>query len=115
VNVIPVKSGVRAVVGEFNLKFQLIPLDLFATDRAKLTYPGSAPSTVGEAGGHPSRTERFSGFFSDDEFVGHDGSPGFKGSASCQMPEGRTPVSRHPEPDGRQLLGYTFKDRRIRV
>src|SRR4030095_4848578 len=33
---------------------------------------------------------------------------------SCQMPGGRTPVRVTREPDGRQLIVYTFKDRQGR-
>jgi hypothetical protein len=72
-NVKPLKLWPRAIVGELNLELQLIPLDTFTAYRAGLTYPRSAPSTVGEAGRQLSSTDRFSGLLSDDGFVEHSG------------------------------------------
>jgi len=71
-------------------------------------------SRVGASGWQFPSEDYFSGFCTQNFLVGHGESPRVRrdGHARCQ--EARTLVRVTLEPDGRQWLVYTFKDRQVR-
>ena len=105
------RSGRGVLNREFQLDLHLISHDLLAAEHTGLSAPRSAEYTAGESRRQVADTDRFAGFVSKGRLVGHGHSPGFGGSASCQMPESPSPgrVTREGLMEGTHRLRlFTF-------